>query len=125
MRRVRQDEIAEDLAKLRSVTPAELAHDVIDGLAANFSDPAYRVEFFAALITVVPCARMRLRFLPTMLVALAAGKAAAWAYTLAEEIRAGHAARVPLVFHGFGCPGHTTGAPAESCMGDPDAPGRI
>jgi hypothetical protein len=107
MRRVQPDELAEDLAKLRSVAPADVAHGVIDGMIDNFSDPAYRVEFFAALITVVPCARMRLRFLPTMLVALAAGKAAAWAYTLAEEIRAGVTTRQP------------------KCSDASDAPGRI
>ena len=62
-----------------------MAHGVIDGMTANFRDPAYRVEFAAAVIATIPCARMRLPFLPALLVAFAAGKAARWVYTSASE----------------------------------------
>lgn len=68
-------------------TPAGIVHGVVDGMIDNFRRPEFRVEFTAAVIAVFPCARMRLPFLPTMLVAFAAGKAAAWAYTSAEEIK--------------------------------------
>ena len=66
---------------------ADLAHGILDGLIESFRDPAYRVEFTASVLAVVPCARAGLRFVPTLLVALVAGKAARWAYESVEEIR--------------------------------------
>jgi hypothetical protein len=66
-------------------SPADVAHDAVDHMIENFRDPAYRVEFFAAVIASGLCARAGLRLTPSFLMAFAAGKAAAWAYKSASE----------------------------------------
>lgn len=84
------DPCAEGVPAVLRTLPSvgEIAHDALDSLIEDFRSPAFRVEFFASLIAVVPCTRARLPFLPSFLVALAAGKAARWAYESVEEIRA-------------------------------------
>lgn len=69
-------------------TPIEAAHGLLDAAIDNFRDPAYRVEFFAAAVAMVPFARARLPFIPAMVLSIAAGKAARWAYESAEEVKA-------------------------------------
>lgn len=75
------------LEQAHGVSARGIAHGVVDGLIENFSDPVFRVEFFAAMIATVPCTKARLPFIPSMLIALAAGKAAKWAYLNVEEIK--------------------------------------
>ena len=103
-----------------------IAHGVVDAVIENFRDPAYRVEFAAGVITasLLASSRRRLTFLPALLISATAGKAARWAYESIEDMRA-KITPSQLVYHGEGCPGHTTGKPAECCMGAPGAAGGI
>jgi hypothetical protein len=67
------------------LTIGGIVHGVVDGMIDNFRASAYRVEFTAAVVTTVACARSRLPFLPSLLIAVAGGKAARWAYESASE----------------------------------------
>lgn len=92
-----------------------VAHGAVDSLIENFSDPAYRVQFFAGVLATVPCSRARLPFLPSLLIAMGVGYAARWTYESVEDIRGKVSPAPQLMFHGtVGCRGHET-HPGPEC----------
>lgn len=110
-------------------SPREVAHGVLDAMIENFRDPKYRVQFVTGVLATIPCTRARLPFLPAFVISMALAYTAGWAYESVEEIKSrlyverAQKAPDPLLFHGFGCPGHTTGVPADCCTADDAARG--
>lgn len=108
-----------DLMPMQSAGHA--LREIVAQVAEDMAQPAARAGLGASLLTSALLARARMGFVPTIVIALMIGVSVEQLYAMAEDI---HAKLAPpqLVFHGYGCPGHTTGKPAESCMTDEAKP---
>jgi hypothetical protein len=67
---------------------AELAHDVVDMVAADFSRPAFRAGMAVTMVSTIMLARMGARPFMTVVTSVMLGAAAERAYATVEEISA-------------------------------------
>lgn len=106
----------------------DLARSLAGHAVELLSRPSFRAGIVGSAAIGALCARAGMRPVPALVLMMVAHTAAERLWEMAEDIHETAVAqreylkqREPLVFHGFGCPGHTPGAPAESCL-KPDAP---
>lgn len=110
---------------VRGDAVAEIARFVVDEAVTELRRPEVRAGLAVTMVTTALLSRAGLRLGPTLMIALMAGSVAESGYRMLADISGKLAGAPELVFHGAGCPGHTTGLPAGCCMADTDATGEV
>jgi hypothetical protein len=104
----------------------DIAHGALDQLLDDFSRPSYRAGFGVSVLSAAVLSKLGARMSVAVIVSVMIGLSVERLYEMAEDVHGKLTAEpVKLLFHGFGCPGHTTGMPAESCLADTDAHSKV
>jgi len=111
-----------EVPELPSSLAAEIAHGVVDTFLDSMNRPAFRAGLGVTMASTIVLAKLGTRPWVTIIAATMLGVTAERLYGMAEDITA-KVNPPQLLFHGAGCPGHTTGLPAECCMAGSDATG--